>query len=93
MVKDVDYNVKFFDAIKERDFQGGANADRYSTLLGTEMLQYVPIHGESFKVTSLIEVTFYDGRACDIEEIYHDADQSLYKNKSNGRNQFNIFSK
>lgn len=245
MVKDVDYNVKFFDAIKERDFQGDANADRYSTLLGTEMylyemsqlkenlysmqkerlvlmvvfgvaasaivilyrqryldrkteylkytdyatgllnrlgyqkqiqkildkrqkfafiifdidyfksindtyghlvgdavivhvanvlksccgkkdiicrlggdefiacimkddidevcelirkiqaemLQYVPIHGESFKVTSSIGVTFYDGRACDIEEIYHDADQALYKSKRNGRNQFNIFSK
>ena len=243
MVKDVDYNVKFFDAIKERDFQGDANADRYSTLLGTEMylyemsqlkenlysmqkerlalimvfgvaasalvilyrqryldrkteylkytdyatgllnrlgyqkqiekvlnkrqkfafiifdidyfksindkyghlvgdavivhvanvlksccgkkdilcrlggdefiacvmmddvdevceligkiqeemMQYVPVHGESFKVTSSIGVTFYDGGARDIEEIYHDADQALYKSKRNGRNQFNIF--
>ena len=58
-----------------------------------EMLQYVPIHGESFKVTSSIGVTFYDGRSCAIEEIYHDADQALYKSKRNGRNQFNIFSK
>lgn len=58
-----------------------------------EMLQYVPIHGESFKVTSSIGVTLYDGRTCDIEEIYHDADQALYKSKRNGRNQFNIFSK
>lgn len=58
-----------------------------------EMLKYRSDQGQMFKVTASIGVTFYDGRDCGLEEIYHDADMALYKSKRNGRNQFNIFSK
>ena len=58
-----------------------------------ELVNYVSTEGQTLKVTASIGVTVYDGRDCEIEEIYHDADMALYRSKRNGRNQFNIFSK